>query len=436
MALILFLSLILILFLRKNPQLNKIFIIALCGHLVLLTLIYAYSFIYIPRGNAFDDGDVFSLHAGIISVVLRDIPFDRAYLYEKISTEGNYFDSFFGKGLIPPVDSYAIGFITYLYSIIYASYGYAPLVIHIINILLNLLTGVVIFKLSKLLFNKQAALISLILFLFNPVSFYYATTKLKEPLYFLCAYLVIYLSVLTVKQKNFFYTILLIPFLILIRLVKWAYFYPIVLTLAIYFILVYLSKKRLIIFTMLMLIALMFYLKPSIIPKGLNLIFGMAEGMHKGHLSAVGHKYDLLIFGPEITLYNGFEQLIFTLNAWYHLIFEPLLSSVMSARLLLFYPLKIAWVILCFLASLGFISAFRYKADCRKEYLLLLLFFVLVGSVLAISSGNIGTMLRHRGIIEPVVFIFATYFICFKLKPAVSNIKSFANGSVKHEACL
>ncbi|MBM3253256.1 MAG: glycosyltransferase family 39 protein [Candidatus Omnitrophica bacterium] len=341
MPLLFLLALILTIFLKRNPNLKKIFIIAILGHLLLLGFIYVYTALCVPRGIAFDDGDVFSQHAGIISFVLRDIDFNRAYLYEEIGTEGNYFDAFFGKKLIPPADSYAIGFITYFYSIIFAAYGYIPVFIHILNILLNLLTGIIIFKLSKILFNQQTALFALILFLFNPVTFYYATTKLKEPLYFFASFLSIFFSVLAVKKKNIAYLVLNVPLLILVKLTKWAYFYPLLLTILIYLVLNFFSKRRLLIIVGLILIGMFIFLNRGFVYEKEREIFGAAEGMHKGHLTAIGYNYNLLIFGPELTQYTIKQKVIYTINAWYHLTFEPLLSNNISFRLLFYYPIRL-----------------------------------------------------------------------------------------------
>jgi hypothetical protein len=36
---------------------------------------------------------------------------------------------------------------------------------------------------------------------------------------------------------------------------------------------------------------------------------------------------------------------------------------------------------------------------------------IILGTGIAMSSGNVGTMLRHRNVIMPVIFIFSSFYI-------------------------
>jgi len=87
---------------------------------------------------------------------------------------------------------------------------------------------------------------------------------------------------------------------------------------------------------------------------------------------------------------------------------EPILSSDISSKLILFYPVKIIFLILCLLAVPGILMAMRYG---HIEAVIFLNILIILGTGLAISSGNIGTMLRHRDIITPAIFIFSSFYI-------------------------
>ncbi len=417
MALLLFLVLILILQLKRNPELFKIYSVSIIAHLVLLVALCVYLHPHV-KGVAYEDGDVFSQNAGIISLILRGVKFGPINLFEKIGSKGYYPADFF-RGIIPP-PLYGIGFIGYIYSIFYAAYGYAPINIQILNIMLNLLTGILVYKLCQRLFNQKTAFIAVILYLFNPIAFYYSTTKSKDTLSAFISYSLIYLSILLVKEKKAAYFLLIVPLLIFAKLLMEFYFKPILLFLAVYFSLSF-FRKWLIAISILFLCLFCFvhigFIKDKIVE-----IFIRGSGIHYYQTVAGGQNYNLLIFGPNMLEYSAAQKVIYFFNSWYHLICEPMLTKDISAKLLVYYPFKIIWVIISILGVLGAISAFRYNNMNKKENLLLLLFVFGIGSILAMASGNVGTMLRHRTIIDPVILIYASYFISTKLRSTSQGV--------------
>lgn len=419
MPLLLFLVIILILQLKKNPELSKIYSLAIIAHLFLLVVLCVY--LHPPiKGVAYEDGDVFSQNAGIMSLILRGVEFGPISVFEKIGSRGYYPADFF-RGIIPP-PVYGIGFIGYVYSIFYAAYGYAPTQILILNTLLNLLTGIIIYKLGQKLFNQKVAFIAVTLYLFNPIAFYYSTTKAKDTLSAFIFYLLIYLTILLVKEKRAVYFLLIIPLLIFAKLLMEFYFKPILLFLAVYFSLSFFRKW--LIATAIFLLSFLSFAHIGFIKEKIVEIFTTGSGIHYYQTISGGQNYNLLIFGPNMLEYSVIQKVIYFVNSWYHLIFEPILSRNISVSLFFYYPFKIIWVLMSILGVLGIISSFRYNDKGRRENLLLLLFLFGIGSILAMSSGNVGTMLRHRSIIDPVIIIYASFFISTKLTvtaPSVVN---------------
>lgn len=425
MALLLLLILILIFQLKRNPELFKVYSISVIAHLVLIVTLCVYLQPHV-KGIVYEDGDVFSHNAGIISLILRGVKFGPISLFERIGSKGYYPADFF-KGIIPP-PLYGIGFIGYSYSIFYAAYGYVPVNIQILNIILNLLIGIVIYKLCQRLFNQKTAFIAVILYLFNPIAFYYSTTKAKDTLSVFISYSLIYLSILLVKEKKAAYFLLIIPLLIFAKFLIEFYFKPILLFLAVYFSLSFFRKWLIV--TVISLLFFLSFAHIGFIKDKIVEIFTLGSGIHYYQTVAGGQNYNLLIFGPNMLEYSAVQKVIYFFNAWYHLICEPMLTKDISVKLLIYYPFKIIWVLISLLGVLGIISGFRYNNMNRKENLFLLLFLFGIGSILAMASGNVGTMLRHRTIIDPLILIYASYFISTKLtstsQSVVNNLTAYS----------
>lgn len=399
-----------------DKKLYKVICIALLLHVILSLVIQADFYKYyhpeVRRTIFFNDGECYSSNALIISKTLRgEVP--QLSELQKIPGWGYVLVKVLKAAQsheIVNINEYQIGFITYFYSIIYAAYGYIPSYINTLNILLNLLTGIIIFKMCDMLFNRKAGYIALILFLFNPILFYYSTMKLKESLYIFAFYLSIYLAILTVRKKDIVRFLLIIPLLFLVRSVKAMFFWPFLFVLAVYFIINLFSKRKLL-FVVMPILSVFFLLKFSFIcEKGYKFFIASLQ-YHQGVLLTGGHTYRLLIFGPDIFHYNNMQKILSFVNAWYHLLLEPVLTTNMSFTLLAYYPVKIIFAFLYILGFLGTISAFRYRAHNYRENILLLSFLFFIGSIIAMTSGNIGTMLRHRDLITPIIFIYASYFM-------------------------
>lgn len=417
MLLLIFITIVLFL-LKRYSNLRKIFVFTILLHLIMLVIIYLF---LTPNAPNFilNDGDIYSVHGGIISLILRGIEFNREYIWEHFRWEsywGYFFEkeSFYSgdflKGKIPEPSIYGIGYISYIYSLIYAAYGYMPVSINILNILLNLITGLVIFKVCEVQFNQKSAYIAIVLFFLNPISLYYSTTKAKEALYVFAAYLSIYLAILSVQKKNIPYFLLIIPSIFLLKSLRLQFFLPTIIVLAIYFTLNLFSKKKLL-FIITPMLGIILLIKYNLIYNKWLQAIETAMNSHKGYLSSGGNNYNLLIFGDNTALYNSLEKIIYIINAWYHLIFEPILLGNISFGLLAYYPFKIIFVFLCISGVLGAISSFRSNKNNFSENILLLSFLFIIGSMIALASGNIGTMLRHRDIITPIIFMYASYSI-------------------------
>lgn len=399
-----------------DKRIYTLICIALLLHVVLSLFIQADLYKYydpqVLRAPFFNDGECYSSNALVISKTIKGEIFQLS-AFKKYPGWGYVLVDVIKAAQnlkVLDIGEYQIGFIAYLYSVIYAAYGYLPSYINMLSILLGLITAIIMFKMAEMLFNRRAGYIAAALFLFNPTSFYYSTMKLKDPLYIFSFYLSIYLAILFMRKKNIAFLFLIIPFLFLIIFLKGMFFEAFLLVLIIYFVLNAVSKRKLL-FIGAPLLAVFSILNLSFIAEKARNLFVAAAQYQNNIFLTWGRTYKLLIFGPDPLGYNYLQIIAYFFNAWYHLLMEPIFTMNMSFALLTYYPVKIIFVLLFILAVLGAISSFRCQDFNYRENVLLLSFLFFIGSIIAMTSGNIGTMLRQRDLITPVIFIYAAYFI-------------------------
>ncbi|MFC1804604.1 ArnT family glycosyltransferase [Candidatus Omnitrophota bacterium] len=391
--------------------LRNILLVSLSLHLCLLAVInfgLRPSFYIRNRHANSNDGEAYSTHGRVISYLLTDklpdenIRIRRPDLKVGISEVIDYAQN----GLLVPANMYQIGFITYLYSLIYAVFGYSPVLINLLNIMLHLLTAVLIFKICGILFDQRTGCIASAIFLFNPILFYYSSIKLADMLYIFIAYASLYFLLSSQKKK---YYIFFVPILLFaMYFIKRIYFVPLLAVYLIYMIIFFFFKNRkLFISCAACIIALMIFSgKLGMISAKISHILETAAFHNLQYQRSGGFTYDLLIFGEDYSVYSPLQWFIYGINGWYRMLFEPLHAP--SVSYLLYYPFKIIFLFLCFFAVLAVLLSVKLKI---RRAALLSVFFVTIGSIIALGSGNVGTMLRHRDIITPIIFIFSSAFL-------------------------
>lgn len=99
----------------------------------------------------------------------------------------------------------------------------------------------------------------------------------------------------------------------------------------------------------------------------------------------------------------------------------PLPWQVSSWSALAYLPEQVIWCILVGLATIGF------PVGLRKDPLVtgMLVGYILVGSaIVALASGNIGTMVRHRAVVVPFVAmlsVLGAYSVLMRLVRRTRN---------------
>lgn len=368
------------------------------------------------------DGEFQSGHAWLISVLNLDKNIKKNDLMWKkgfFSDVWTYGVLFLGDHYIP-VHHYQVGVYTYLMALIYGYFGYSPLIVNFINCILGVLTAFLIYRLC-LIFNKKVADLSLVLMLWWPSLFFWsALTKLKITAMIFLGVLFLLSSTKFILEKKIMYLSLIITTMVLMELlrVKFGIIFAVIFIFS--FLLNFKTgiMKNIISMVVCVFLALNFNKFVLIIKK----ILDSGITIHHGVVNTGGVIYKLLadqqyLKPPGFYPLNGMEYLKYYLKGVLHFIFEPFLTNFSSKNVLIFLPQQILWYLLLVLSIFGVLYCIRYF---RNESVVLIVYFFVVTSMLAISGGNIGTDVRHRDLISPVVFIFGSlglmHLLGYKLK--------------------
>lgn len=393
---------------QHNHRLYVILISCLLLHLVLLSVIQGVMNTNPdPRRTWFgNDGEYYSMHARVIGAILTDRP---ASYISGLETVNPWVYEYTKRGMVPYIKTYQVGFITYIYGVLFAVFGYHPLVLNLINIIFHLFSGILIFKIGREIFDDSTGYIASIIFLFNPILLYYTTIKVAESLYIFFLCLIIFMSLSLFNKLNlrtiFLKFAILIVSLAVFNLFKHVLFFPLLFSILVYFIVlgaIRIKKIKALAYIMLMLVILYHQKMINLF----NQIFYALATTHKTYLASGGQTYSLLNYGNDFMAYSFIQKLSYIFSSWMHFIIEPTRYS--STLYALYYPFKMAFIALFIISVMGLINALRAR---KVKSLLLIFILFIVGTVIAAASGNSGTMLRHRDTVTLIVFIFAAYYI-------------------------
>lgn len=421
------------LILKHNRLLFKTICVFLFLHIILVALILVEMHRFktnLSESIFRNDGDAYSANAWQISMALtKRIPDVTSVAQLRgihIPNRGlgvvKFYNEYIKKCIIPPVGEYEVGYITYFYSIIYASYGYMQVFIHGMNVFLHLFTAIVLYKSSELIFNnKIAAYIASLFFLLNPISFYYSSTKLRDPIIIFSIYFSIYCLIMILKGKRYCYAVLLPPLFIICKLIKDNYVLPLLIVFAAYSMAILFKRSKKIFFIFMMIVLLIssyrYTLISTKIKQHIKSTITTAVGHQMGFYTTGGSIYRIAIPDKDSRDYTLKDLAGYIFKGWYHLLNEPILSADRSIKLLLFFPFKVIFLILCVLAAPGILMAIKYG---YTESVIFISMLIILGTGLAMSSGNVGSMLRHRDVITPAIFIFSAFYIarlCYGSNP-------------------
>jgi hypothetical protein len=143
-----------------------------------------------------------------------------------------------------------------------------------------------------------------------------------------------------------------------------------------------------------------------------------AAKLHSGHVFTVGHAYKLLDEGfyvnPQATSSSTLtltpaQAARFVVRGLTSYIVEPLPWTMASRRELLFLPELLLWYVVVALVPIGVWAGWRSDATVTA---LLLCYALPTGVAVALTTGNVGTLLRLRGLVLPYLLWLSALGLC------------------------
>ncbi len=303
-------------------------------------------------------------------------------------------------------------------------FGPAPYGLRLVNALLFTAGAAILFRTVRPAFGAVPAFVGLVGVLFLPSVFYASVSLLKESLYFLATSTLLAASVRVLRTRT--------PLGILAALaVAGASVWVLddlrrgAIVLAgtgiasglMMFVAFHSRRRALVAAVAVALAAMVVVVQPSLRERALTGITGLAK-THTGHVFTVGHAYKLLDAGFYMNPATPAASSIvltppqagrFVIRAVASFILTPLPWQAVSRGELVFLPEHLLWYVLLALLPFGLVAGWRRDALVTA----VLIGFVLpTAAVLAFTNGNVGTLLRLRGLVTPYLMWIGTLGLC------------------------
>jgi hypothetical protein len=322
---------------------------------------------------------------------------------------------------IAPVDfgnafSRSYGWTSYLYLIAYLQYlvGPAPYGIHLLNVAAFIATAILLHRIVRSAYGAETATTGLALLLFLPTPFMWSISAMKESLYIFFQVLAVAGVVAVVRSKSWVVKMLAVG-VIAGSLSANATIRTGALAISVMGLTagvvgnVILRRMSLAILAVALgaLVGYRALNQPAVQARVMSQVRTLAV-QHLGNVRTQGHAYKLLdqrfysasYQGDPVQTLTAGEGARFVVRGVASFVLVPLPWQIESLSEILFMPQQIAWYVLVGLGLVGLILGLRRD---RLVTCLLAGLAVAGATAIALNSGNIGTMVRHRDTIVPFI---------------------------------
>jgi hypothetical protein len=305
--------------------------------------------------------------------------------------------------------------------------GPTPYSLRLLNALLFTVAVLLLFRLCHGAFGALPAFGGLVVALFWPTLFAWSISLLKEPLYLLAGVVLLTAAIGIVRAPRWSsragYVVAAAAAAASVRDLRPGALLLAAAGLAVGFAMtiVTASKRRLIAGTVIVAIAATIAVAQPAIRRRAIAGLEAAARTQTGHVFTVGHAYKLLDAGfyvnPQTPAASTLtltpeEAARFVLRAIGSFIIVPVPWQLQSARELVYLPEQVAWYAVALLLPIGIV------AGCRRDRLvtcMLVGYAVPTAMALALTTGNVGTLLRLRGLVMPYIVWVSVLGFCATL---------------------
>jgi len=316
-----------------------------------------------------------------------------------------------------------------LLTVIESLFGPTPYSMRLLNTLLFLVAAILLFRATRSAFGSLPAFCGLVVMLFLPTLFYWSMSLLKEPLYLLGTTLVITCAVAfaragTASSRAFALAGTAAGLAIVTDLRPGGFALAALGIAAGVACLLFFSlplRIRIGAAVVIVLLASAVTSLPAAQQRMTSALESTAK-THAGHVFTVGHSYKLLDEGfyvnpapaasSQLTL-TAAEAARYVFRAALSFMTVPLPWQLASTRELSYMPEQLFWYALLALLPFGLVAGWR-----RDRLLTSLLagYVLPTAAALALTNGNVGTLLRLRGIVIPYLLWVSAVGFCAVLQ--------------------
>jgi hypothetical protein len=322
---------------------------------------------------------------------------------------------------------------SYLFVLAYLSaiVGDAPYGTHVLNTTLYLVGGCLIYRLVRPSYGRLVALGGLVLLLFLPSLFLWSISALKEPLYTFLAAAELWCALTIARGRRWYWRVAAIAGVIglgvlLEGLRKGGLLVAGLGTVGGLILGSTLRRPRLGAAALLLLpvAALLMLRVPAIQDRAMSVVRESAI-YHVGHVFTPGYSYKTLdswyyIDPADIRRMQEGDAVKYVISSLVHYVVEPLPWTIESRSMLAFLPEHMIWLTLAALIPIGLMAGFRLDPILTA---VLAAHASVVVLIVAMTSGNVGTLIRHRGLVLPYVVwlsMLGGYHLLLRAAPALA----------------
>jgi hypothetical protein len=330
------------------------------------------------------------------------------------------------------------GWTTYLYVIAYVQFllGPAPYGIHLFNVVLSVATAVALHRVIRPAYGREAAFLGLCLMLLLPTPLFWSVGALKESLYLFLAVLALVALVAAVRSKRLsvrmIAVIVLLAAIASISGVRTGATVIVTLGLAVGLIASVVVRRVSLVLLVVIAIPLVIVRlaeSPAVQARVMSQLATSAR-LHIGNVRTLGHSYRLLdqrVYSETaVESMTPAESARFVVRALLSFVVVPMPWQTESASEMIFLPQQVVWYLMVVFALVGLAAGLRRDALVTC----LLAGVAMTGAVVvALNSGNVGTMVRHRDTVVP----FVVWLSALGAVTTVSSVTS-RNVKVNHHA--
>jgi hypothetical protein len=320
---------------------------------------------------------------------------------------------------------------SYLFVLAYISalVGNVPYGVHVLNTALYLVGVTLIYRLVRPSYGRAVSLGGVALLLFLPSLFFWSVSALKEPLYTLLAALELGCALYLARGRRWplrLAAVLAIVALgvLLEGLRKGGLLVAGVGTLGALAGVAAARRPRLALAALVLapFVAVAALRLPAVHDRAMNVVKDAAI-YHVGHVFTPGYSYRTLdswyyIDPADIRRMSDGDAVKYVLSSMAEYVMQPLPWMIESRSTLAFLPEQVIWLLLVALLPAGLIAGLRHDVVLTAA---LGAHAAVVIFIVAMTSGNVGTLIRHRGLAMPYIVWLALlggYHLILKLAPA------------------